>query len=57
VQMPVRLGLSASRRNSLSLTHGRGNALRVRNKVRDREGALVSTRDACATQDVGFNEQ
>ncbi len=48
VQMQVRLGLSASRRDSLSLCSvwSVSNAPR---KVRDREDAFASTRDARAT--------
>ena len=49
VQMPVRLGLSASRRNSLFLTQA-SRAVAVSKKSPRSRDALASTRDGCATQ-------
>jgi len=42
--------VSASRRNELLLTVSCSRAVNAFRKVRDREDALASTRDACATQ-------
>ena len=49
VQMPVRLGLSASRRNNLFLTQ-RCRGVVVRKKSPRSRDALASTRDGCATR-------
>ena len=49
VQMPVRLGLSASRRNSLFLPQ-RSRGVVVRKKSPRSRDALASTRDGCATR-------
>src|SRR4029077_19036711 len=49
VRMPVRLGLSASRRNNLFLTR-RSRGVVLRKKSPRSRDALASTRDGCATR-------
>ena len=48
-----RMLVSASRRNNLLLNVPR-RKVEIETKVRDREDALASTRDACATQKVSI---
>jgi len=50
VAQASRVLVSASRRNNLFLKRQLQNRVEYTGKVRDREDALASTRDACATR-------